>query len=59
MRGRRSHAERLATALALLADPAFDDLLEPPTEFSDLPLAMPRLLQGGLCHVVSYGKERL
>ena len=59
MRGRRSHAERLATALALLADPAFDDLLEPPTEFSDLPLAMPRLLQGGLCHVVSYGKQRL
>jgi threonine dehydrogenase-like Zn-dependent dehydrogenase len=54
MRGRRTRRERLATALALLADPAFDALLEPPTDFSDLPAAMPRLLRGGLCHVVCY-----
>jgi threonine dehydrogenase-like Zn-dependent dehydrogenase len=54
MRGRRTHRERLALALALLADPAFDALLEPPTDFSDLPAAMPRLLRGGLCHVVRY-----
>ena len=54
MRGRRSHAERLALALDLLADPAFDALLEPPTDFADLPAAMPRLLAGGLCHVVRY-----
>jgi threonine dehydrogenase-like Zn-dependent dehydrogenase len=54
MRGRRSHRERLATALALLADPVFDLLLESPTAFDDLPAAMPRLLAGGLCHVVSY-----
>jgi threonine dehydrogenase-like Zn-dependent dehydrogenase len=54
MRGRRTHRERLALALALLADPAFDALLEPPTDFSDLPGAMPRLLRGGLCHVVRY-----
>lgn len=54
MRGRRSHAERLALALALLADPVFDALLEPPTAFADLPQAMPRLLQGGLCHVIGY-----
>ncbi len=54
MRARRSYAERLATALALLADPALDILLEPPTRFEDLPAAMPRLLAGGLCHVVTY-----
>ena len=33
MRGRRTHAERLALALDLLADPAFDALLEAPTRF--------------------------
>ena len=54
MRGRRTHAERLGIALDLLADPAFDALLEPPTEFSALPQAMPRLLAGGLCHAVRY-----
>ncbi len=54
MRGRRTHRERLATALALLADPTFDALLQPPTDFADLPTAMPRLLAGGLCHVVRY-----
>ena len=54
MRGRRTHGERLALALDLLADPAFDILLEPPTDFADLPRAMPRLLAGGLCHVVRY-----
>jgi threonine dehydrogenase-like Zn-dependent dehydrogenase len=54
MRGRRSHAERLAAALGLLADPVFEVLLEPPTAFADLPSAMPRLLAGGLCHVVQY-----
>jgi threonine dehydrogenase-like Zn-dependent dehydrogenase len=59
MRGRRTHAERLATALALLADAAFDALLEPPTAFEDLPRDMPRLLQGGLCHVVSYAHDRI
>jgi threonine dehydrogenase-like Zn-dependent dehydrogenase len=54
MRGRRSYAERLATALDLLADPVLDRLLEPPTPFESLPEAMPRLLAGGLCHVVTY-----
>jgi threonine dehydrogenase-like Zn-dependent dehydrogenase len=54
MRGRRTHRERLALALTLLADPVFDALLEAPTDFDDLPLAMPRLLAGGLCHVVRY-----
>jgi threonine dehydrogenase-like Zn-dependent dehydrogenase len=56
MRGRRSHGERLSLALALLADPAYDSLLEGPTPFQDLPAAMPRILApGGLCHVITYG----
>jgi hypothetical protein len=44
MRGRRTHAQRMATALALLADPALDALLAPPVRFEDLPREMPRLL---------------
>ena len=55
MRARRSHAERLALALDLLADDRLDALLEPPTPFDDLPAAMPDLLAGGLCHVITYG----
>jgi threonine dehydrogenase-like Zn-dependent dehydrogenase len=58
MRGRRSHAERLALALDLLADSAFDCLLEGPTRFEDMPDAMPRILApGGLCHVITYGTD--
>ncbi len=57
MRGRRTHAERLALALDLLADPVFDTLLEGPTRFEDLPAAMPAILSpGGLCHVIAYGE---
>ena len=55
MRGRRSHADRLAMALARLDDPAYDALLEGPTKFQDLPAAMPGILApGGLCHVITY-----
>lgn len=58
MRGRRTHRERLALALDLLADPVYDALLEGPTRFVDLPNAMPGILApGGLCHVVTYGTE--
>jgi hypothetical protein len=58
MRGRRSYGERLATALHLLADPAYDALLQGPTRFEDLPRAMPGILApGGLCHVITYGDE--
>jgi NADPH:quinone reductase-like Zn-dependent oxidoreductase len=58
MRGRRSHGERLAMALELLADPAYDALLEGPTRFEDMPHMMPRILApGGLCHVITYGTE--
>ena len=37
MRGRRSHAERLALALELLADARYDALLDGPTRFEDMP----------------------
>ena len=47
MRGRRSRAERLALALDLLDDPAYDALLEGPTRFEDLPAAMPGILAPG------------
>jgi threonine dehydrogenase-like Zn-dependent dehydrogenase len=55
MRGRRSYAERLGLALALLTDRVFDACLEPATAFADLPARMPDLLAGGLCHVIEYG----
>jgi len=56
LRGRRTHAERLAMALSLLADASFDALLQGPTPFADLPTAMPTILRpGGLCHVITYG----
>ena len=55
MRGRRAFAQRLATALALLRDPAYDALLQGPTPFDALPSAMPDILTpGGLCHVITY-----
>jgi threonine dehydrogenase-like Zn-dependent dehydrogenase len=55
MRGRRTYAQRLALALDLLADPAYDLLLDGPTRFETLPDAMPRILApGGLCHVITY-----
>jgi threonine dehydrogenase-like Zn-dependent dehydrogenase len=57
MRGRRTYAQRLALALDLLADPAYDALLEGPTPFGELPRAMPGILApGGLCHVIDYGE---
>jgi NADPH:quinone reductase-like Zn-dependent oxidoreductase len=55
MRGRRSHSERLALALALLEDPAYDKLLGEIVEFETLPARMAHLLSGGLCHVITYG----
>ncbi|MSO90614.1 MAG: zinc-binding alcohol dehydrogenase [Acetobacteraceae bacterium] len=55
MRGRRAYADRLATALELLGDPVFDLLLDTRVAFKDMPAEMPRLLAGGLCHVITYG----
>ncbi|GAA0590110.1 zinc-binding alcohol dehydrogenase [Craurococcus roseus] len=55
MRGRRTHAERLALALRLLEDARFDALLGPATPFEALPAAFPALLAGaGGCPVVTY-----
>jgi len=54
MRGRRSHAERMALALALLDDARLDVLLDGHSRFADLPATMARLAAspGVLCHVV-------
>ncbi|MCS6854665.1 MAG: zinc-binding alcohol dehydrogenase [Elioraea sp.] len=56
MRGRRSHAERLALALSLLDDARLDALLDGPSRFEDLPRTMAQLAAspGALCHVVRY-----
>jgi threonine dehydrogenase-like Zn-dependent dehydrogenase len=47
MRGRRTHAERLALALALLDDERLDALAVPVARFEDLPAALPALLGAG------------
>jgi threonine dehydrogenase-like Zn-dependent dehydrogenase len=47
-RARRSHADRTALALRLLADPAFDALITDECRFDDLPQLMPRLAGGDL-----------
>ncbi|MGH3911313.1 MAG: zinc-dependent alcohol dehydrogenase [Pseudonocardiaceae bacterium] len=58
-RARRSFGDRLALALRLLADPAFDALITDEIRFDDLPRLMPRLAGGelpGLCVRVVYGE---
>ena len=59
MRGRRSHAERLALALALLEDARLDALLAPPVRFDDVPAALAGLLEGEAiwpCPTILYGE---
>jgi threonine dehydrogenase-like Zn-dependent dehydrogenase len=59
-RDRRTAGERLALALDLLRDPAFDVLLTGRSRFEELPDVMPRLVDGtlpALCHTVDYGEE--
>jgi threonine dehydrogenase-like Zn-dependent dehydrogenase len=59
-RGRRTSAERLALALDLLRDPAFDALITGVSRFDELPDVMARLAVGSLpalCHTLSYGGE--
>lgn len=46
--GRRGYAERLALALDLLRDPAFDALITGEHRFEDLPEVLPRLASGEL-----------
>lgn len=58
-RGRRTAAERLALALDLLRDPAFDVLITGESSFEQLPDVMARLAGGSLpalCHTISYGE---
>ncbi len=57
-RGRRTHADRMALALRLLADPAFDALLTGESTFDELPEVMGKLASGSLpalCHTITYG----
>ncbi|NUT38175.1 MAG: zinc-binding alcohol dehydrogenase [Hamadaea sp.] len=56
-RGSRTYADRLALALELLRDPAFDALLTGQSRFDDLPATMAELASGrlaALCHVITY-----
>lgn len=56
-RSSRTHADRLALALRLLRDPAFDVLLTGQSPFADLPEVMARLEAGALpalCHTIAY-----
>jgi threonine dehydrogenase-like Zn-dependent dehydrogenase len=56
-RRRRTTSDRLALALDLLRDPAFDALLTGESRFEELPEVMPRLARGelrALCHAVTY-----
>ena len=56
---RRTAADRLALALDLLRDPAFDSLLTGESRFDELPEVMARLAAGSLpalCHSITYGE---
>ena len=53
-------ADRLALALELLRDPAFDTLLTGQSPFDELPNVMSRLAAGSLpalCHTITYDRE--
>jgi threonine dehydrogenase-like Zn-dependent dehydrogenase len=57
-RGRRTAAERMALALDLLRDPAFDSLITGVSRFDELPDVMAGLADGSLpalCHTLTYG----
>ncbi|MFG3697985.1 dehydrogenase [Micromonospora sp. NPDC047620] len=56
-RDSRTFADRLALALDLLADPAFDALLTGESPFAELPDVLARLAAGSLpalCHLITY-----
>jgi threonine dehydrogenase-like Zn-dependent dehydrogenase len=56
-RASRTHADRLALALALLRDDAFDALLTGESAFEELPEVMAALASGrrpALCHTIRY-----
>ena len=55
--GRRTTADRLALALELLRDPAFDAIITGRSPFEELPSVMARLAAGSLpalCHTITY-----
>jgi threonine dehydrogenase-like Zn-dependent dehydrogenase len=59
-RARRTTADRLALALDLLRDPAFDVLITGESRFDELPGVMARLASGSLpalCHTLTYDGE--
>ncbi|MGC4770056.1 zinc-dependent alcohol dehydrogenase [Micromonospora sp. DT44] len=56
-RGRRSYTDRLALALDLLDDPAFDALITGASRFTELPDVLAQLSSGdlpALCHLITY-----
>ena len=58
-RATRTMADRLALALELLRDAAFDALLTGSSRFDELPDVMARLAAGSLpaiCHTITYGE---
>jgi threonine dehydrogenase-like Zn-dependent dehydrogenase len=59
-RAGRTFADRLALALDLLRDPAFDALITGSSPFAELPDVLARLSAGSLpalCHLITYGGE--
>ncbi len=59
-RGRRTYSDRLALAVDLLRDPAFDALLTGESRFEELPAVLSLLADGrlpGLCHSIRYPAE--
>jgi threonine dehydrogenase-like Zn-dependent dehydrogenase len=59
-RASRTFADRLALALDLLRDPAFDALITGESRFEQLPDVLARLAAGerpGLCHLITYDGE--
>ena len=54
-RSTRSARDRLALALELLRDSAYDSLLDGESSFAELPEVLPRLARRpGLCHLIRY-----
>jgi threonine dehydrogenase-like Zn-dependent dehydrogenase len=56
---RRTTADRMALALDLLRDPAFDALVTEQSRFQELPAVMARMAAGSLpalCHTITYGE---
>jgi threonine dehydrogenase-like Zn-dependent dehydrogenase len=59
-RVRRTYGDRLALAMKLLANPAFDVLLTGESAFGDLPAVLSALADGelsALCHRIHYGDD--